>query len=457
MLRLMRTASFRLAAAYAVVTGVTFIVLFALTYWIATEALDRQIRSGIEAEFANVLTDWRPGNRIGFAKELDDTILTRAGAPFYFFYADETGAKLAGNLNHADIVQGWRTSSFTGANLVRIDGSAEGDDDHQLIAAGKTLADGTYLMVGDDAFRVLSAQEAITNAFAWASLVAMTLSVALGLAVSQRFLRRIDRINLTTHAIVHGDLKERIPVSGTSDEIDRLAINLNLMLDNNHALMESLKQISASVAHDLRTPLSRLRQGLEDAKLSFQGQDRAAEIIEQAIGETDGILATFAALLRIAQVESGSRRAGFRQLNLSEIFNQVYSAYSAVAEDQGKFLSAAVEPGIGYFGDRDLLTQMLANLVENALRHTPPKTSIGMSLKRDNGSLLAQIRDSGPGIPVDQRPKVFERFYRLDKSRSTPGNGLGLTLVTAIAALHNIKIALQDNEPGLRVALMFEA
>ena len=241
---------------------------------------------------------------------------------------------------------------------------------------------------------------------------------------------------------------------GTSDEIDRLSMNLNRLFDSNQSLLESLKQVSTSIAHDLRTPLSRLRQGLEEAHLQNNKAAHKAAL-EAAIIESDQLLATFSALLRIAQIESGTRRSGFKQVNLTGIFEQVADTYRAVAEDQQKDLQLSVAQGINIIGDRDLLTQMLVNLLENALNHTPAQTTIWLSLQQSEQKITGIVSDSGTGIPEDERQRVLERFYRLDSSRSTPGNGLGLPLAAAVASLHAVTMELHDNEPGLKVVLGF--
>jgi signal transduction histidine kinase len=302
---------------------------------------------------------------------------------------------------------------------------------------------------------VIVAQDAILDTFAWMMAIAILLAVAAGIFTSQRFLSRIDAINVTSSAIMDGRLKERIPIKGTSDEMDRLSANLNKLFDSNQKLLESLKQVTTNIAHDLRSPLSRMRQGLESVRLSG-GSKRAYEAaIDAGIEEADKLLATFSGLLRIAQIESGSRKAGFRSLDLSDIVERVAGAYKAVAEDQCKRLHAVIEPQVHITGDRDLLVQMFANVVENAIRHTPPKTEIVLKLVSDGTGATAEVADSGPGIPASERDKVFERLYRLDASRSTPGSGLGLSLVAAVGALHDIEIRLAENDPGLRVILRF--
>ena len=251
----------------------------------------------------------------------------------YYYLGDNKGKTLAGNLDGITRQEGWRESGLSDSVLAKPDDNA--DDDHQIWGQGVYLFDGSFLLVGQDAFRVLSAQESIINSFAWSSGIAIMLAALAGLAVSRGFLHRIDDINNTSLAIIDGRLKERIPVRGTSDEIDRLSANLNRLFDSNQSLLESLKQVSANIAHDLRTPLSRLRQGLEEARSKTGNNKAYAAAIDSAVIESDQLLATFAALLRIAQIESGSRKAGFKTVSLTSIFERVASAYRAVAEDQG--------------------------------------------------------------------------------------------------------------------------
>jgi signal transduction histidine kinase len=280
--------------------------------------------------------------------------------------------------------------------------------------------------------------------------------VAGGLALSAAFLRRVDAIARTAEAIVGGDLDQRVPDRGTDDDFDRLARTLNGMLHRIGELIEGLRQVSNAVAHDLRTPLARLRQRLEAARTGSRSQAELESAIDAAIGETDTILATFAALLRIAEIEAGTRRAGFQEVDLGAVAATVVEAFAAPAEDEQKTLHGSIAPGIFVRGDRELLTQLVANLVENAIRHTPENTRIEVELTRTpSGSRLA-VADDGPGVPADERGRIFRRFHRLDRSRTVPGSGLGLSLVSAIADLHGARIGVDDNRPGLRVTLDFE-
>lgn len=452
MLRLLRTASFRLAAAYAVVTATAFLILYLVTGWISGHALDRQIRAGVEVEFADLVNEYGDSGPAALLKELNARSNVKGEWSFLYYYGDQAGRKLAGNIDTLKAFEGWRTEPLDGATT----GQAAARGDHEMIAYGRHLPDGSFLLVGDDGYGAIATQRAINEAFAWASILALVLSILAGIVISQRFLRSIDRINATSRAIMRGQLKERIPVYDTSDEIDKLAANLNQMLDGNQALLELLKQVSTNIAHDLRTPMARLRQHLEESVSAARTVEDYRAVIGEAIDEIDSILATFSALLRIAQIESGSRKTAFKPVHLSAVAERLADSYRAVAEDEGKALGARVAPGLVYKGDEELLTQMLANLVENAIKHTPAGSSISLELG-DGDRLTAVVADDGPGIPETERERVFDQFYRLDRSRTTPGQGLGLSLVSAVAQLHDIDVRLEDNRPGLRAVVDFGA
>ncbi len=451
--RLLSTASFRLSTLYGAVTIVCFAILLAVTYWTATAALREQLRLEVQNELHTLAVEAESDGVGTIVRDINERTVLPGKVGGYYFLSGKDGVKLAGNLDAVVPGEGWRELGFE-----HVAGNAsvsQADEDHELWGQGNRLSDGSFLFVAQDAFRVLSAQEAIINSFLWSAGTAILLAIFAGLVLSRGFLRQIDAINATSQAIMDGDLRQRIPVKGTSDEIDRLSMNLNRLFDSNHSLLESLKQVSTNIAHDLRTPLSRLRQGLEELKLKPAGTPEHDGAVDAAIAESDQLLATFSALLRIAQIESGTRRSAFKNLDLTQVFDRVASAYSAVAEDEGKTFIAEIAPGLSYRGDSDLLLQMIANLLENAIRHTPPQSQIWLTLRPMDTGAVATVADSGPGIPTAEREKVFERFYRLDSSRTTAGNGMGLALVAAVADLHGIGISLADNQPGLTVAINF--
>jgi signal transduction histidine kinase len=453
--RLLKTASFRLTALYSVVFMLSFGLLLILTYLTLTAALRDQIKVKVTEDQQTLITESKEDGLNSVAKDIQERTGLSASLGAFYYLEDATGQRLAGNLNKIPRVEGWQEKPFQ--NTVADYAGIDADEDHQLWGQGKVMSDGSFLFVGQDAIRVLSAQEAIIDTFLWSAGIALLLAAVVGTMISQGFLRRIDAINRTSQSIMSGTLKARIPVSGTSDEIDQLSFNLNKLFDRNQDLLESLKQVTTNIAHDLRSPLSRLRQGLETARTGHSNAKRYGDAIDNAIQESDQLLSTFAALLRIAQIESGSRKAAFRQFDLSAVVNRLVGAYQAVAEDQGKSLTSTVEKNVAFHGDSELIIQALANLLENALQHTPVGSQIDIGLAQTASGAELAVSDTGPGIPVEDRKRVFERFFRLERSRTTPGNGLGLTLVAAVAELHQVAMELQDNEPGLKVQLRFPA
>ena len=431
----------------------SFALLLLLTYLILTAALREQIKVKVEEDLQALTADWQEDGIASIANDIDERSGLTASLGAFYYLEDASGTKLAGKLSNIKRIAGWQEAPFQ--NLLPKTAAFDTDEDHQLWGQGMILADKSFLFVGQDAIRVLSAQEAIIDTFLWSGGVALLLAALVGTVISQGFLRRIDAINRTSQSIMDGALKARIPVVGTSDEIDQLSLNLNRLFDQNQNLLESLKLVTTNIAHDLRTPLSRLRQGLEAARTSRPDVKRYGETIDNAIVESDQLLATFAALLRISQIESGSRKAAFRQFDLSEVVGRIAVAYQPVAEDQGKSLNSTIADGISIHGDSELILQALANLLENALRHTPSGSHIDVHLSDTSAGPEITIADNGPGIPAELHKRVFERFFRLENSRTTPGNGLGLALVVAVAELHHGHVALSDNNPGLRVLLTF--
>ena len=453
---LVRTIGFRLAALYATLFALSALVLFGVIYWITGDALRRQLRTTVQTEVAALAADYQNGGAAQVAAMIDRRIVGRRGTAFLLL--DPSGRKVAGNLGGLVARAGWQTvpaSAVADASEDVLKELLEEPDAHALLALGVDLPDGSFLLVGKDEHPIGEAQEAVIRSFVWTALVIVLLAIAGGLFLSREFLLRIDAINATTRAIIDGRLADRVPTRGTGDELDLLARNLNEMLDRVQMLMDSLRQVSNDIAHDLRTPLGRLRQRLETTRSKARTVDAYKAAIDQAIVDVDGILGTFAALLRIAQIESGTRKQAFADLDLSDLFSKIATAYGAVAEDRGQVLKAAIDRDVHLRGDRELLLQMLANLVENAIRHTEAGTTIQLALCSRPEGPIGVVRDDGPGIPEAEREAVFRRFFRLDRARTTDGSGLGLALVAAIAELHGIGIMLGDGAPGLKVTLAF--
>jgi signal transduction histidine kinase len=442
--RQLNTTSFRLGALCAFIFALCFAVFLFFTYLTTSKVLVDQIHTRVNDDLNAFMTEATTDGTQTVVQDINERISRTSATTTYYYVSDADNQKLAGNIKSLKNTQGWQEIDFELGSPVTMNP----DEDHQIWGQGQILKDGSFIFVGQDAFRVLAAQEAIINSFLWSGGLAILLAVLAGLAVSLSFLSRIDDINKTSLSIIDGHLKYRIPLRGTSDEIDKLSANLNRLFDSNASLMESLKNVSTNIAHDLRTPLSRLRNKLEDAQATAKTPAQFRKHIASALNDSNQMLSTFAALLRIAQIEAGTRKSAFTNLDLSAVFERVANVYQAVAEDEGKIFFAEIEPNISCHGDSELLLLLIVNLVENAIRHTPPKTTITLSLHRAQ-SARATVSDNGPGIASDLHEKVFERFGRLEESRTTPGNGLGLALVAAIAELHHTKIILSDNHPGL--------
>ncbi|MBR0905624.1 HAMP domain-containing sensor histidine kinase [Bradyrhizobium liaoningense] len=290
--------------------------------------------------------------------------------------------------------------------------------------------------------------------------VAVLLLVLAGLAavlVTRRTVGRIEQINATSRAIMLAGLDQRIPLRGSNDEWDRVAENLNQMLDRIETLMGEVKQVSDNVAHDLRTPLTRMRGRLEKAYHAPRNGEADAALIGDTIADLDAVLGMFASITRISEIETRARTGAFRALDLAEIAGEVVELYDAAAEQVATRLSLAGDREVPVTGDRDLLFDAIANLVDNAIKHGRKGGQVTVTCRSaDSGAVIA-IADDGPGIPAEERDSVFKRFYRLEQSRYTPGNGLGLSLVAAVARLHGAEIVLHDNAPGLTVQLNFPA
>jgi signal transduction histidine kinase len=438
-LRLLRSAAFRFSAIYGAVFGVSVVILGFFVYWITDAALERQLRSRLQVEATLLESRYSKNSADKFLSYLEKREQSQKSLGFLYFVS---GPELRRQVNTLDLETpspGWSTQ------IKRDEDSGETSNIRVFTIY---LEPGVALSVGKDLSNIADTENAILNAFAWVAGATVVLALAGGLFISSRFLARVDGMAQAAEQIIDGDLEKRLPSLKSGDELDFLAQTLNRMLDRINELMESLRQVSSDIAHDLRTPLSRLRQSLEAAVLAPRPAEELRYAINNAIDETDGILATFGALLRIAQIEAGTRRRGFASFDLSALVADVAEAFGPSIQDEGKFLKTFVEDGVTIVGDRELLTQLLANLLENSIRHTGAGTSIEVKLSSSPDVADLIVADNGPGVPTESHEKLFDRFYR-PEARSTPGSGLGLSLVKAIANLHNAKIALHHNNPGL--------
>jgi len=446
-LRILRSAAFRLTLIYAGLFVVSAVVLFATVFVIATAALQSDMRAVLRTEALQLAEIHRNSGLLGLAEQVTRRMNFRTRGPIYYLVQAPTQQVVVGNLPGMPPVEGV-------VDFVRDRSPGDPEDARsKLTGFGLTLSDGSFILVAQDANRLIDMQHAIVRAFTWAGGLTLLLAIGGGVLVGRNFVRRIDTIGRTSRAIMEGDLSARIPVRGNNDEIDQLVVGLNAMLDRIQQLMEGLRQVTSDIAHDLRTPLGRLRQRLEDARERATSTGEYEIATEAAIAEADGLLDIFSALLRIAQIEAGARKSAFAEVDLSALLGSITDAYAPSAEDAGHKLDAAIDGGVTITGDRQLLAQLFSNLIENALNHTPAGSTVRVVLRRTATGFEARVADNGPGIPEAEREKVFDRFYRLDRSRTTRGSGLGLALVKAIATVHDLSLALKDNDPGLAVVI----
>ncbi|MBW8812841.1 MAG: HAMP domain-containing histidine kinase [Caulobacterales bacterium] len=436
-----RSTSLRLAALYTTAFALAVVVLGVITFLSTRQALQAQFDSRVRAESAALAQEYRMEGLTGVVEAVRER--DRTPGALRYGLRRQDGAALAGRLGATGAPLGW--------SIVQPPGKPRNEAMRVLAV---NLPDGYVLLVGDEADRIELLDGALLRGFGWAFAGIVVLGVTGGFALSRDVGRRLAAISGTAEAIIDGDLARRVPVRGSDDDLDRLAQTINRMLDRIAALMESLKQVSSDVAHDLRTPLTRLRNRLEAGLADPSGRDEA---LEGALADLDAILDTFAALLRIAQIEGGARRAGFRPCDLTEIARTVVEAFAPSAEEMGQSLVLVAGGPAPVEGDRELLTQMLANLVENALRHAGAGARIEVRAQALEAGAVLAVRDDGPGAPAADRPRLFDRFYRLERSRSTPGSGLGLALVAAVAKLHGAEVELLDAAPGLEARAQFPA
>lgn len=447
---LLRTYSFQTTFRYAALFGVAMAILFAVIYWLTTSYMTAELEEQVTADMSPLVDQYKDGGSESIAATIRRRTQSSEFSKSFYLLQDSSHRKAAGNLPTMEPTTGWRQLPIP----LELGGE---DDTDRFLAEGRLLPDGSFLLVGQDMDQFYDVQEWIAEVAGWGVVAAFCLAVMGGLATSASILRRIQAIANASGEIVQGNLGRRMTLRGTGDEFDQLSSNLNEMLDRIQMLMEGLRQMSNDIAHDLRTPLTRLRQHLEGAQTKAATAAEYGAIVGKAIKETDDILQTFGALMRIAQIEAGTRRSAFTDVDLSGVLYTIVEAYAAVAEDERHALTNRISQGIMVRGDRQLLTQMMANLVENALRHTPAGTRVEIALDGDPASPVCMVADNGPGIPEEERDKVFRRFYRMDRSRSTAGSGLGLSLVAAIADLHRIVVEVDDQKPGLKVVLKFPA
>jgi signal transduction histidine kinase len=451
--KLLRTTAFQLTLVYLlifVLFAVSLLGYFALN---TRRLITEQITGTVKTEISGLRDAYMQGG-IRRLVIVVDVRSRRPGSSLYLV-TTPSGEGLAGNVGSLEpgVLDhpGWLETPYR-----RIDTPEEAE--HRALVQVVQLPDGFHLLVGRDLEERERLYGIIANAGRWSSALVIVLGLAGGFFVSRRVLNRIDAMTETAHTIMAGDLAGRLPVAGTGDELDRLADNVNAMLERIEALMRGLKEVSDNIAHDLKTPLTRLRNRCEQALRAAKGEIDYRAALESTIAESDELIRTFDALLMIARVESGHARDNMTEFDAAEIARDVGELYEPLADEKGLALKVDAPAAAPVRGNRELVSQALANLVDNAIKYAGPKRNdmnivpaeIVVGAGEDGERITLTVADHGPGIPDADRGRVVERFVRLEQSRSEPGSGLGLSLASAVARLHGGELRLEDNRPGLK-------
>src|SRR5436309_280090 len=453
--KLLRTTAFRLTLVYLTIFALFAGIVLVYFAWSTRQLINEQITQTVDAEIVTLQDEYD----IGGIRRLIFTLDARSRRPDSYLYRLTTaaGEGLAGNVGSltAGVLErsGWVETAYRKLE------DLEQTEHHALVKIVQ-LSGGFRMLVGRDLEERDRMHDVVISAGRWSLAIVVILGIAGGLFVMRRVLQRVDAMTATTQTIMAGDLTGRLPIAGTGDELDRLAGNLNAMLERIEALMRGLKEVSDNIAHDLKTPLTRLRNRCEEALRTAEDEAQYRAALEGTIEESDALIRTFNALLMIARAESGQARDNLRDFDAAEVARGVGELYEPVADDKGLVLTIDAPTAAPVRGNRELVSQALANLVDNAIKYAAPAAApagghpeIEISAACQGDRVLLTVADNGPGIPAADRARAVERFVRLEQSRSQPGSGLGLSLALAVAHLHGGDLKLEDNQPGLRTVI----
>jgi signal transduction histidine kinase len=449
--RVLHTQAFRITLIFVFFYAVTATALVAFTWWNSQRALDAQTDQTIDAEVNGLREQYQRLGVLGLSDVINGRVAQHGNG--LYLLLSPSRAVLAGNL-----VEFPTSATMIDNYVIEFDYKrAMQGEEVTRTARGQafTLQGGFFLLVARDITDQKLSRNKLQTTLPWSVAVMLLLGLAGGVLMSRNLLRRLDVITRTSSEIVAGDFSRRVPLTASHDEFDALAENLNVMLERNERLMKGMREVVDSVAHDLRTPLNRLRNRLEDMQRKLNPEDPHLDDIDSAVAETDRLIGTFNALLLIAEADSGITRGTMAPIDLSAIVADIADLYSPLAEEKEIVLEVAPSGVLTVEGNRSLVSQALANLIDNAIKYTPSGGHIWVAASETPSGIDLTVADNGPGIPEADRARVLERFVRLEKSRNSPGTGLGLSLVAAVARMHEAKLTLGDNNPGLKTTLSF--
>lgn len=441
---LLRTSTFQFAMMYALMFVVSVLVLFGFLYWWTNRDLNRQIDAAIEAEISGLVEQYERLGIGGLISVVAERSSRDSVPNSVYLFVDSDLRPLAGNLD------GWPVRLKRAGRWVEFERATTSGDVVPVRAMVLNVGRNLRLLVGRDILDQVQLNRVFARSASLGIAIGLLLALAGGLLMSIGAQRRVSAINRTARQIMGGDLSQRVPLSGTRDEFDELAVNFNAMLNQIESLLEGMQHVGDSIAHDLKTPLTRLRNRLERLAV---GEPDSRDGLRQCVEESDQLLATFNALLRISRIESGAYRAAFAEFDLAETVRDICDIYQAAADEREISLRCSGQQVVRLYADRELLAQALTNLLDNAIKYTPRGGEVEVGAYADGELRTLIVSDSGPGVPEDEIGNLHRRFVRLDNARSEPGNGLGLALVHAVVEQHQGTLVIANRHPGLEVRL----
>jgi len=454
--RFWRSASIRLAALYAILFAVSAGAMTGVLWWSTSHLLNQTVDSAIVTDARALSVYWANGGEAEMSQAINDRMLGDIDDVSIYLLADDAYHPKIGNLlawppgvDRTDVYYEFPIARAGQRSVVRV--------------RYWDLPNGYHLLIGRDVQARAQLRDVLASSLAWGLLLLVGLGTVGGVLVRVVLARMLANVSVTARAIAAGDLSRRVKLSKRGDEFDELAVTINDMLDRISRLMDGVLQVSNAIAHDLRTPITRARARLEDANRDDASVESLRSAIDRATSDLDGAVAVFQALLRIAEIESGARRSAFATIDLVPVLTDLAELYEAVADESGKKFKLTLPPLSGRahsaqatlttYGDRDMIQQALANLLDNALKYSPPGASVELRAARDGTDVRIDVIDQGPGMSDADMKRATERFFRAEAARNSPGSGLGLALVQAVALLHGRDLALSHGNPGLVATL----
>ena len=445
-----KSSAFRITLVYVVLFGISVAIILGAVYWSTIVYKTNQTDEDINAEIKALSSIYATKGYPGLVTALSERVAQqRPGDSTLYLLTDHQWRPLVGNINRWPKVAYNSTEGWLDFKLEYTQDSSG----KEFSARARTfeVENRFNLLVGQGMKDLATLKALVGRALVWGLMLTVALAIIGGMMMRQMLRSRLGAINQTSRKIMQGDLRKRIDTRGTGDEFDELANNLNSMLDQIEHGMEGVRRVSDNIAHDLKTPLARLKNRVEELKFQVAGKSTEEAAVDQIIHEADGLLATFNALLRIARIEYSEQRKKFAMVDVNSILSDLQDLYEPLIEEKGQQLTVEISEPMEIPADRDMLFQAFANLLDNAIKYTPDGGELSIRSFKQSKQWFVEISDNGPGIPESEHEKVVQRFYRLDQSRSTPGSGLGLALVFAVLKVHKLDLSFADNKPGLKV------